>query len=121
MADLSAIRRANLKRITEARGLTPTMLATRYTQRVSYWSDLLSGAKSFGEKAARKIEEQLELLPGELDSVEDDLLTRLFADDTERALAALSPDERLRLENGLRAMMGLPTLAASGKRPARAN
>lgn len=56
-------RLTNLKRLK----LTPTDLVQRVGSRSSFWSDLLAGRKSFGEKLARKIEDKLELPPGWLD------------------------------------------------------
>lgn len=55
MSDDALIRLQNLK----ATDLTPTVLAKRVGGRTSYWSDLLRGQKSFGEKVARKVEEKL--------------------------------------------------------------
>jgi hypothetical protein len=55
MSDDALIRLSNLK----ATDLTPTLLAEKVGGRTSYWSDLLRGKKSFGEKVARKIEEKL--------------------------------------------------------------
>jgi hypothetical protein len=45
-----------------------TELSDRVGGRYTYWRDLLSGDKSFGEKIARKIEEKLSLPRGWLDT-----------------------------------------------------
>lgn len=64
----AAIRLANLKGL----GKTPTELAMKIGKgSVPYWSDMLNGRKSFGEKAARKIEVAYELPRGYLDEPHD--------------------------------------------------
>lgn len=68
MNDDALIRLSNLK----ALNLTPKDLSERVGNRVSYWSDLLRGQKSFGEKLARKIEEQLSIPRGSLDTADAD-------------------------------------------------
>jgi transcriptional regulator with XRE-family HTH domain len=68
MNDDALIRLANLK----ALNLTPKDLSDRVGGRVSYWADLLRGEKSFGEKAARKIEEQLGIPRLSLDTADAD-------------------------------------------------
>lgn len=68
MNDDALIRLANLK----ALNLTPKDLSDRIGGRVSYWADLLRGQKSFGEKAARKIEEQLGIPRMSLDTADAD-------------------------------------------------
>lgn len=69
MSDEAAIRRANLKALCHKRGWSPSELHSRMPwARYTYWRDLLENpAKSFGEKAARRIEEGLELGRGWLD------------------------------------------------------
>ena len=67
MNDEALIRLANLK----ALGLTATLLSEKVGGRYTYWRDLLAGEKSFGEKAARKIEEAMGYPRGFLDAVED--------------------------------------------------
>jgi hypothetical protein len=49
----------------------PNELSKAIGGRESYWSDMLNGRKSFGEKIARKIEEGLGLPSGALDQVQD--------------------------------------------------
>lgn len=68
MSDDALIRLTNLK----ALGLGPTELSSRVGSSYQYWRDLLAGNKSFGEKAARNIEEKLSLVRGCLD-MEDGL------------------------------------------------
>lgn len=56
----------NLKRM----GLTAAELSARVGGLKSYWHGMLAGQRPFGEKAARKIEEQLELPRGSMDESE---------------------------------------------------
>jgi hypothetical protein len=55
------IRLENLRRLCKDRSLGPRELEEAVGGRYTYWRDLLAGEKSFGEKAARKIEESLKL------------------------------------------------------------
>lgn len=64
MSDDALIRRQNLRTL----GLGPTELVKQVGSSYSYWRDLLEGNKSFGEKAARRIEDALGLPRGVLDS-----------------------------------------------------
>lgn len=66
MSEDALIRLKNLKNLR----LSPAELSAKVGGRNSYWNDMLSGNKSFGEKAARKIEEKLSLPRGSLDLVE---------------------------------------------------
>lgn len=66
MSEDALIRLANLK----ALGHGPTALVQLAGNTYPYWRDLLAGKKSFGEKAARKIEEKLGLPRGCLDTPE---------------------------------------------------
>ena len=66
MSEDALIRLKNLKSLR----LSPAALSAKVGGRNSYWNDMLSGKKSFGEKAARKIEEKLGLPRGSLD-IED--------------------------------------------------
>jgi hypothetical protein len=66
MNDDALIRLGNLK----ALNLTAQQLSERVGGRVSYWSDLMRGKKSFGEKAARNIEEKLGIPRGSMDTVD---------------------------------------------------
>lgn len=66
--DDKLIRVNNLKAVLAQRGMTASDLARQTGKRVSHYSDLLRGAKPFGEKAARTIEEELDLPRGALDS-----------------------------------------------------
>jgi len=64
MADDSLIRRTNLKRLKK----TPTELSRALGKSPAYYSDLMNRPdKSFGEKAARAIEDGLDLARGWLD------------------------------------------------------
>jgi hypothetical protein len=67
VADDSLIRLKNLRRLN----LSATELSARVGGRYTYWRDMLAGKKSFGEKISRKIEEQLDLARGSLDSAAD--------------------------------------------------
>lgn len=65
MSDEAAIRRANLRSLK----LTPAELVRRGGRSNSYWRDLMVlTTKSFGERAARSIEQDLELPRGWLDT-----------------------------------------------------
>lgn len=64
MSEDASIRRENLNRLK----IGARELSERVGGRYTYWRDLLTDPKkSFGEKAARKIEEKLELPRGSLD------------------------------------------------------
>ncbi len=66
MSDDALIRRENLKSL----GHGPKELVLLVGNSYAYWHDLFNGRKSFGEKAARRIEEKLGLPRGSLDDVE---------------------------------------------------
>jgi hypothetical protein len=66
MSDDALIRLKNL----QALGHNPADLSRLIGKSYQYWRDLLAGNKSFGEKAARNIEEKLGLLRGCLDASE---------------------------------------------------
>lgn len=69
MADDAMIRRANLIRL----GKTPAELTISAGSTPAYWSNLMRDAnKSFGEKAARRIEDALLLPRGWLDEPHDE-------------------------------------------------
>lgn len=57
MSEDALIRLENLRRLK----LDAATLSAKVGGRVSYWHDMLGGSKSFGEKAARKIEAALDL------------------------------------------------------------
>lgn len=63
MNENGLIRLDNLKRL----GLSAAELSDRVGGLKSYWHGMLSGHRPFGEKIARKIEEQLELPRGAMD------------------------------------------------------
>ncbi len=68
MSDLAPIRRANLCRWVDS----PAKLTEKIGGRPSYARDLMRDeTKSFGEKAARKVEEAFGWLPGSLDDVNE--------------------------------------------------
>jgi len=59
----SLIRLENLRRLNKTAKELELAVGGRYT----YWHDMLAGTKSFGEKAARKIEDKLGLVRGQMD------------------------------------------------------
>lgn len=62
------IRLTNLQELAKARGLGPADLTKLVGKRTnSFYSDLLRGEKSFGERLARSLEESLQLPRGWLD------------------------------------------------------
>lgn len=61
MAEDSKVRLENFRTEWKARELTPVEAKRLYGRSVSFWSDLLHGRKSFGEKLARSLEDQLGL------------------------------------------------------------
>lgn len=77
MSDDALIRLANLK----ALGYSTTELVQLIGNSYQYWRDLLAGNKSFGEKAARNIEDKLSLPRGCLDLVEGCGSRKEVADD----------------------------------------
>jgi hypothetical protein len=127
MADDASIRRANLNRFVKARAWTPSDLAARYHGRVSYWRDLLTQPhKSFGEKVARRIEEEAGLPRLWLDQIDADLAlapAHLTAQELPapfpppqwpwsvqlwQAVRRLDEDQLAQAEHVLRAHLGLP-------------
>lgn len=69
MNDSTLIRLENLRALCK----TPAELTTLVGNSKQYWSDMLRGRKSFGETAARKIEEKLELPRGFLDQPDGEM------------------------------------------------
>ena len=65
---MKEIRIQRLREHMQSRGLSVADLVAKTGKRQSYWSELLGGTKSFGEKAARSIEEALALSVGYLDA-----------------------------------------------------
>lgn len=63
MSDDALIRRENLR----ALNISATDLVKSVGSSYQYWRDLMAGKKSFGEKAARRIEEGVGLPRGSLD------------------------------------------------------
>lgn len=84
MSDDALIRLQNLRQL----GLTATELSERMGTRYTYWRDMLAGQKSFGEKAARNLEERLGLMRGCLDSPDGCEGVVIRADDAHRPQAA---------------------------------
>lgn len=66
MSEDAEIRRHNLRLL----GLTAPQLKAQVGNSYQYWRDMLDGKKSFGEKAARKIETKLTLTRGCLDDID---------------------------------------------------
>ena len=92
VSDDAAIRRANLRALCKKRGWTAKDLPGEMGWgRYTYWRDLIEDpTKSFGEKAARHIEETLQLGRGWLDEPGAADVTR-YPRATERAPAAREP------------------------------
>ena len=111
VADDSEIRRENYRRwchtLTPDGSFSPTAVKSRLGNTTSLWSDLYHARKSFGEKQARSIEEKAGLPRMSLDQVDPMPLSQETVD----ALGKLPEGERLRLENSVRALLGLPQLA----------
>lgn len=117
------IRRTNLQRLAAARSWGPSELSSHIGGRYSYWSDMLRDGshKSFGERAARNIEERLDLPRGWLDQEGAGLTLAepgarytvprwLFSADLYAALAT-APAETLRqCEAVLRALLRMPAV-----------
>jgi len=125
MADDAAIRRSNLNRLMKARAMTPADLAERYHGRYTYWRDLLTDpTKSFGEKAARRIEDEMGLPRLWLDQPDADLQAAPhhagepparyeaprwpWSADLWQSVRRLDEDELARVEQVLRALLGVP-------------
>lgn len=125
MNDDTLIRRENLKLLCAARGWTPRDLHLRLGGQYSYARDLLADPlKSFGEKAARRIEEVLQLprlwldqtqpVPPPLHANEQAGTYSVgpadwpFSRELLSAVAALTPAQLARAEALLRAHLGLP-------------
>jgi hypothetical protein len=67
VSDERLIRIENLRTLCSQRSWGPTDLARELGNRSSYWSDVLRGTKSFGEKASHAAEDKLGLPRGALD------------------------------------------------------
>lgn len=67
VAEDSQIRLTNLRLLLASRGLSVAGASRQFGRSVSFWSDMLNGRKSFGERLARRIEEQAQLPRGALD------------------------------------------------------
>lgn len=65
---MKEIRLQRLRDYMQSRNLTVNDLISKTGKRQSYWSGLLGGQKSFGEKAARALEDDLGLPSGYLDA-----------------------------------------------------
>lgn len=64
---IQEIRRANLQRLVDVSSVSD--VAKRSGRPISQICDVLYARKAFGEKLARRLENELELQPGELDQV----------------------------------------------------
>lgn len=136
MNDQTLIRRANLRALYDS----PQKLAIATGKKYTYCRDLLkTDTKSFGERAARDIEELLGLARGALDTPLENRPAREsgaaialqateraapyarppwpFPQLSEAAICSMSPADRLRLEGALLAVIGqlgmLETLRAA--------
>lgn len=68
MNDEQLVRLERFRSVCQERGIIgPVQIAKALGKSASFWSDLLRGAKSFGEKLAREIEEKMSLPRGWLD------------------------------------------------------
>ena len=71
-AEDSLLRLERFVAVCRERGIdldSPSALHAAFGRRPSFWSDLLAGRKSFGEKLARALETQMNLPRGYLDLV----------------------------------------------------
>jgi hypothetical protein len=110
---LEPTRIARLKHLMALRHLTgPTDLGAAIGKKTNQASDLLSGRASFGEKVARSIEAAAELPAGWLDVESDALLDWPFTQELRDAVTSLKADELARLENVMRAHLGLAPIHA---------
>jgi hypothetical protein len=125
------LRKEALKRACRVRNIDAAALAELMGFHYSYAAALLNvdSDKSFGEKVARKIEDELELPYKSLDEAPSDGVvvameqakpygrrrppTWLFSRELFEALQSHDPASLLRLENMLRALVELPPLEAS--------
>lgn len=114
VADDSEIRRENFRRWCHSLApdgiFSPTLVAQRLGKTPSQWSDLYHARKSFGEKLARSIEEAAGLTRMSLDEPDVALRPAALSRETQEALSRQPFAERVRVENALRALLGLPPL-----------
>ena len=108
MADDAAIRLKNFRALWASKW-SPTDAARQLGRRVSFWSDLYRGEKSFGEKLAREIEERMGLVRLSLDDPEGARAMPLSSDVMSR-LEQMPPEERRKLENMLRVQLDMQLL-----------
>ena len=115
-APLKETRIKRLAQLMKDRRLSgPAELGRLIGKKTNQTSDLLSGRASFGEKVARDIEEKAGLPYGTLDAPPRDTYWWPFSEELHTEVYALEPDEQLRLENVMRAHLGLPPLHAPPK------
>ncbi len=124
MSEDAFIRRGNLRRLCVSRNWGPKDLTLAAGRRYSFWFDLLNDSKkSFGEKVARDIEQQLNLPRGWLDEpaalpvpstlgaeeAQGQYVVPFwpFSPDLLSAVSTLGEDEMQRLEAVIRAHLGL--------------
>ncbi len=108
MADDAEIRRANFRKLWPGK-FSPSKAAHRLWGTPSQWSDLYHGRKSFGEKLARDIEDELDLVRGSLDDPAGPKKA-IISSDLATALEGMAEPDRRRAENMLRLHLGLPLL-----------
>lgn len=123
--ETAEIRRRNLLRLLERDfGGNKSELARAYDSenpKPQYFSDLLrkDSGKSFGEKAARKIEERTGLLPGQLDIPDSELLqderkrSRL-RDEIRRSLDEFGRDEQREVLDAIRRIQSRNRIKRAG-------
>jgi hypothetical protein len=107
MADDAAIRLKNFKDLYAKTGFSPTEVARELGNRPQFWSDLMNGRKSFGEKLARGIEEKKSLVRLSLDDPQGAKQMPL-SNDLLAHLAGLPADQREDAESLLRIHLKLP-------------
>lgn len=132
VSDDAVIRRANLNRLSKARGWDAHGLAKAVGEGgYSYWQALLTNTKkAFGEKVARKIEERCSLPRLWLDTVHapvpepvakettptHGVLQWPFSVELHAAVMSCKPAERTQIENLVRVHLRLPLLAATAEK-----
>lgn len=111
MAEDAEIRRENFRRLWGAE-FSPVTASIRLWGSPSFWSDLFHGRKSFGEKLARRIEEQLGLPRLALDQPRG--VTPHEAADAGTRIVGLATPEKEAFQKGVAAgALKAPTLTAA--------
>jgi hypothetical protein len=111
------VRRERLRLLAKQRGVltsngtpSPTELGKIIGKKPNQTTSLLTGNARFGEKVARSIEEAAGLPTGWLDHVEADAGAWPLSEDLYTAVHRLDKTEMARLENVMRAHLGMPQL-----------